>query len=467
MLSSLPSGVHTVSGGQDIINDLFPAAANGGASAAAATETRHGDDDDVCFHYDGILLISYADRDGFATVFFLYIMNQLLYAETHNLLPWIHLDSETNTHVYDETEHGYEDDSQISLGLHVLNGLNWDNFYDPQSSQNYSYPGKPVLDYQDPKSVSTSITLNGTGIWSSYFDPPSRLDPLRHLADPTKSSGSSCHSKPIFQLTLPQIEPSLMVYCPYSVRAWRRRSTPPSLAQWNIPYQEWFDPMRQSAHEVVRRHYHPTEEMVNLAHRANPVVEGEEACLAIHIRHSDKADRRKQIEIDEFLPYIDAYFKAAVWVGTRIVIYVATDSNQVIEDIQYKWPKKLTSYFKFQKGSMGQPVTRSDNKTAVFKLSQDHHRTNTEVFVDILAMAKCEFMVHGMSAVSEAVHYLNPRLHSQSVNLEEELPSNATDYLRTIQPTMTSKEFGKMVMDRLDKKRRGADAEKGKLDHSV
>ena len=66
------------------------------AAKSVASKTKA--DDDVCFHYDGILLISYADKDGFATVFFLYILNQLLYAERHNLLPWIHLDSQTNTH---------------------------------------------------------------------------------------------------------------------------------------------------------------------------------------------------------------------------------------------------------------------------------------------------------------------------------------------------------------------------------
>ena len=30
-----------------------------------------------------------------------------------------------------------------------------------------------------------------------------------------------------------------------------------------------------------------------------------------------------------------------------------------------------------------------------------HHRTNTEVLVDILAMAKCNWFLHGLSAVSE------------------------------------------------------------------
>jgi len=470
LLAQQPSGLKSIDGG----GDLFMAEMSSRTKEKRTTTAKQTDDhDDICYHYDGILLISYADKDGFATVFFFFVLNQLLYAEKHNLLPWIHLDSHTNSHVYDDKEHKYSD-SPITLSLNVLNGLHWDEFHDDINDQIYKFPGAPILDYKDPKSESSSITLEGTGIWSSYFDPPSRLDPIRHLADPTtsskassskSSSGASCHTKPIFQLTLPQIEPSLMVYCPYCVRAWRRKSTPPALAQWNTPYQQWFEPMRHRANWITQRHMHPTEEMIKKAHHANPVVESEESCLAVHIRHSDKADRRKRIELSTFRPYIEAYLQASLWVGTTIVIYIATDSNQVLKDIYKLWPKKITSYMRYQEGN----IVRSDNTTAVFELSQDHHRTNSEVFVDILAMAQCEFMVHGMSAVTEAAHYLNLRLHNQSVNLEEDVTSGTAgmnSYLRTTKPTMSDKEFGTMVRNRLHQKRQETDAKKKELDHN-
>ncbi|CAB9501151.1 glycosyltransferase family 15 protein [Seminavis robusta] len=419
---------------------------------------NNGDDDDVCFAYDGILLISYADEDGFATVFFLYILNQLLYAEKHNLLPWIHLDSQTSIHVYDEQEHGGEAVMQVT----VLNGLEWDNYTDPHNGQTYEYPGTPILNYKHPKSTSTDVTIEGTGIWNSYFDLPSRLHPLRHLLHPStsssSSSSSSCHIKPIFQLSLKQIEPSLMVFCPYCVRAWRRKSTPPVLAQWSLPYQQWFDPMRRRAHGIIRRHYRPTEQMTRLAHQANPVVTAQEdACLALHIRHSDKADRRMPIALSEFRPYVEEYINAAVFVGTTIAVYVATDSNQVLRDIQTEWPVTLSSYVRFQNH-----VLRSDNTTAVFAMHNvQHHNTNTEVLVDILAMAECEFMVHGMSAVTEAVHYLNLKLHNQSVNLEEEemTMARSNKYIHKRKPTMTPNEFGTMVRKRLYEKRKAAKAQ--------
>jgi len=223
--------------------------------------------------------------------------------------------------------------------------------------------------------------------------------------------------------------------------------------------------MRQAAHGVIHRHYHPTEEMVTLAHKANPVVEAEEACLAMHIRRADKADQRQPIPVETFLPYAEAYLQASIWVGTTIVIYIATDSNEVISEIQDTWPTKISSYVRYQQSSMEEPVLRSSDKNTVFKMNQEHHRMNTEIFVDILAMAKCEFMVHGMSAVSEAVHYMNPLLHRQSVNLEEDL--DEATYLRTTKATMTHSDFGKLVRNRLNDKRRETEAERAKMDHST
>jgi hypothetical protein len=461
----VPSGIHVVSttaiAAANADQDIFVI---GHDDKGNPIHAKHGDDDDVCFSYDGILLISFADEDGFATVFFLYILNQLLYAEEHKLLPWIHLDSQTNIHVYDDKEHAVQGGEQKVLEMTVLNGLNWDNFTDPNNGQTYEYPGAPILNYKHPKSTTSEVTIQGTGIWASYFDLPSRLHPLRHLLYPTlhhslrHHSSSTCHTKPIFQLTLKQIEPSLMVYCPYCVRAWRRKSTPPALAQWQLPYQQWFDPMRRQAHGIIRRHYRPTEHVTHLAHRANPVVASEDACLALHVRHSDKADRRTPIKLQEFRPYVEAYIQAAVWVGTTIVVYVATDSNAVLTQIQQEWPVTITSYIRYQSGD----VLRSDNKTAVFTLSTSHHKTNTEVLVDILAMAECEFMVHGMSAVTEAVHYLNLNLHNQSVNLEEEELSTANSgtYIHKRKATMTPKDFGSLVRKRLTEKRRKSEAQK-------
>merc|ERR1712232_1438612 len=68
--------------------------------------------------------------------------------------------------------------------------------------------------------------------------------------------------------------------------------------------------------------------------------------------------------------------------------------------------------------TQGPYVVRSSWKWPAHML-ENHHRTNSEALVDILAMSKCQFLLHGNSAVSEAAIYLNFDLHHQSVNWED------------------------------------------------
>ena len=42
-----------------------------------------------------------------------------------------------------------------------------------------------------------------------------------------------------------------------------------------------------------------------------------------------------------------------------------------------------------------------------------------EAFVEIHAMARCSLLVHGFSAMLEAVFYTNIDLHNWSVNLDD------------------------------------------------
>ena len=99
--------------------------------------------------------------------------------------------------------------------------------------------------------------------------------------------------------------------------------------------------------------------------------------------------------------------------GGRFSIYIATDSQLVVEKIKDEWPAEILKLIQWQ-----DRVVRSNDTTPVFVLSS-HHVTNMEVLVDILAMSKCQFLLHGLSAVSEATHYLNRNLHTDhSINLE-------------------------------------------------
>ena len=130
-------------------------------------------------------------------------------------------------------------------------------------------------------------------------------------------------------------------------------------------------------------------------------------CLAVHIRHSDKAGlARTKIPHDAFLPFVDAYLQN----GGGDKVYLATDSSNVVERVKKEWAHvTLVVQGGIVRSAVFKPVFRQGS----------HNRTNTEVLLDILAMSRCQYMIHGYSAVSESSHYLNPTLHNRSVDLED------------------------------------------------
>lgn len=336
----------------------------------------------ACFGYNGILHISQGDREGAAgTIFFLFVVNQLLYAQRYNLIPWVHL-TNTSQHVYDHVAHG-----ALAPQTIVVNGIlqpTWLHYSDSLAHKTFGIPGPPLF---HPSGSPTVYTVSGNGVWKSYFHPVSEFTP----------ADLSCQQLPLVRLSYSQIIPGLHLHSPWAVRAWRYGGLPPSLRNDSISYEAWFRPQRQRAHTIVKQYVHLLPVIEERARRTNP----SQKCLAVHIRHSDKGNRRKRIPLRRFIPYMEAYLE----VVPEGIVYVATDSNQVLDAIQSR-PR-----FLWQANTQ-----RSNDTTAVFRIFP-HHTTNLQVLVDIRAMTFCQWMLHGLSAVSEAVLYLNPDV--QNINLEE------------------------------------------------
>jgi hypothetical protein len=344
----------------------------------------------ACQNYDGVLHISQGDGEGAAgTILFLFVLNQLNYADRYNLLPWVHLNN-VSKYVYDPQVH----DVLPPISFPMMAGINasWVHYVDPTDQQRYPYPGRPVQIQN--KLTEQLVTVSGNGVWNSYFHSVSQFSPKY----------PSCRNKPLVKMTDSQIIPSLHVYAPWAIRAWRYGGVPAGLRHDELSYDDWFAPMRARGHDLIQKYVRVRSHLQELADQANPSTN----CLALHIRHSDKANRRKKIPVRKFLPYVQAYAEAQKG-GT---IFLATDSNKVIDEIHRAWPADTISRIKWQKQAV-----RSNDTTPVFTMAS-HHSTNTQVLVDILAMSKCQHLLHGLSAVSEAAHYFNPSLHGRSVNLE-------------------------------------------------
>jgi len=357
----------------------------------------------ACEGYKGILLIQSGDQGAAAgTAFFQYVINQLIYAENYHLLPWIHFNN-VSQHIYDPVVHG-----GVNTTVKSSNGLaiRWFLVKYPNGSlaEGMHFPASPYSTGDTPK--ATNVTVSGTGVWEHYFEPISEF----------RKGDKSCEQLPIITMTYPQLQ-GMHLYAPWAVRSWQYKPMPHHYKQKdNETLHQWFEPMRQKAHEIVQKYYRFQPHIIETVDKILP---DKDTCLGLHIRHSDKWGARRQIPQEEFLPYAKSFIEN----GGK-TIYLATDSQNVIDAVRTKWPLWIRKHVKTQGDDS---VVRSTLQKPVFKIGE-HHRTNTEALTEILALSKCRWMVHGLSAVSESAIYLNLDLHNRSVNLEDPSHWNALEF---------------------------------------
>lgn len=358
-----------------------------------------------CANYDAFFHIQSGDQGAAAgTLFFQYMINQLIYADMHNLMPFIHLNNVT-FNVYDENVHGVGDGLNLTiLGDQLDVPLVWSQV----THQGYTgnWPGKPVakkLPLQE-KGVKT-LWFRGTGVWNHYFEPVSEYDPNNVI----------CQKLPYVELNYEHLNPAIQFYAPWAVRSWEYLFVPPNLLHnQSSPtgLHDWYGPQRSRAHDIVKKYFTVKP---HLKQAAEALVPNGTNCLAVHIRHSDKSGKaRRRIRHQDFLPYINAYLQNG---GEQV--YLATDSSSILERVQAEWSHvKLIAQSGIVRSAVFKPVFHQGS----------HDRTNREVLIEILAMSKCQFMIHGFSAVSESTHYMNPSLHNRSVDLEDPNHMNATEF---------------------------------------
>ena len=436
--SSLDHNQHEGKGNGDSGDGSSSSKGSGGAAGAAG----------VCHGYKGVLHIAMGDIGGGAgTIFFQFVIGQLIYAEQYQLIPWIHFNNVSNI-IYDANIHGTGPGQTLvfSPGITILNASTIVRRGNNKKSGHWrdQIPGPPLWpDRSSDARTTTTRTRTrtvmhfpGTGVWDHYFQPVvPAFDPM----DP------SCQALPYYiTLTLKQITPGIHGFAPWAPRCWRYHYLPDYVTKPHIPLHEWLRPSRLLGHAAVQRYqirFLPSIEQA--AARANPQYDdtthrctggdhhhrdcgGGPCALGLHIRHSDKAAGRRQVPVEEFLPFVQAFVHAG---GTNI--YLATDSLLVLEEIAQTWPKDIQTRIKslgngnnHESQESGEEhanvVVRSRNDQAVFDIAASYrHTTNLQAMVEIKALSMCRFMVHGLSALSESALWLNKELQSSSVNLED------------------------------------------------
>lgn len=349
----------------------------------------------ICNGKKGILLIRRGDGESaVGTLFFSYIINHLIYAEQNNLVPWIHLDP--SFPCYDESVHGNEttlhfvwpikaQESRI-VGKGDMECLNW-----RKEKTKSHYPGPIVSERRE----NETFALIGNGIWQSYFEP---------LSEPVPIHDPSCSDKPLLFLQRRSVFPGLHVCAPWAVRSWPFLRIPKAVRP-QASIRDWYSPMRKRGAAIVAKYYRPRPWLKELVEKTNPT---KNKCLSMHIRLTDKADGRTKPPLTVFQLYAEAYAEAS----SGGSIYIATDDGTIFERIRKEWKgiKEIIT----QKN-----VLRSSGKAAIFRrFTNETHRTNSEGLVDIYAMSRCDFFVHGFSAMAEATIFINPPLHNRSINVD-------------------------------------------------
>lgn len=413
----------------------------------------------ACEHSNGVYHISIADVEGgVGTALLQLVLVQILYAESHNYTPWVHLRPGVSRVIEDATVHAATtittrltvaaEPTMVSrrTGRHrrdVTPGpilLLPNNHTNATNTNNYKKPTTRTLEFA------------GTGIWGHYFEPVSDFSP----------GDRSCENKLYATIPLEDmylIIPGLHGYdATHAVRAWRYDYLPPYVAKPHQSLYTWLEPQRRRAAAVMaksirfRPYLHRRADSVNPDCSSGTTTTTTRTCLGLHIRHSDKAAGRQLIPVADFLPFCEQFILQAGNEAaerqsgqssnennnknhspSNLQIYVATDSAAVLHEIYTTWPPHVLSILR-----TAADLVRSNDSTAVFNMA-NHHQTNQDVLVEILALSQCQFLIHGHSAVSEAAIWTNIKLHETSVNLEDADHLNVTQFGRLVGMAMDPK----------------------------
>ena len=208
----------------------------------------------------------------------------------------------------------------------------------------------------------------------------------------------------------------------WSVKAWYYGSHERARCSregWCTSYRErLYRSWRSTGSAVVSRAHLPNPAVAAAVDEAWQSTMGDCAAsesLAVHLRGSDKATRRRFIGIEEWEPFVASFFDS----HRRGCAFVATDYVPFSAVVQSRWAERWGA----ARVRMRTISTRSADKLGNF--AGDHASTRDQklrvaldVLVDLSLMARCNYFLHGASAVAEATHYTNPHLHRRSVDLE-------------------------------------------------
>eukprot|EP01084_Bolivina_argentea_P121133 214702_1 len=152
--------------------------------------------------------------------------------------------------------------------------------------------------------------------------------------------------------------------------------------------------------------------------------------LGVQMRGTDKTAGRRLVFPEEYLRYIFLFVQYFMQSEKQPKVFLATDDINYIKYIRYYWHYNEylpSNDIRFEFNNiviMQTDIIRSKYNNAVFNLNileinkYKRYIMGKEVLFDILMLSKCDYFIHSASAVAEAVFYNNLKLHNNSIHLE-------------------------------------------------
>ncbi|WP_141699047.1 nodulation protein NodZ [Candidatus Thiosymbion oneisti] len=175
----------------------------------------------------------------------------------------------------------------------------------------------------------------------------------------------------------------------------------------------WYDFQRARAHEVIGKYVQVKDAISNRVDAFYREQMQGHLVLGIHLRGTDKGaargakNTRQKVKPEAYFPEVDRYLA----VHPKAKLFVATDQAQYLQSLEERYAGRILS----------SDCYRSTSGFAPFQAtSHSGYAKGAEVLIDVLLLARCDFLLKCASHVGEAALWFNPNLPSIDLNYPRE-----------------------------------------------
>ena len=153
--------------------------------------------------------------------------------------------------------------------------------------------------------------------------------------------------------------------------------------------------------------------------------------LGMHLRGGDKDGARDgKIPPETYLPYVKAWLSKY----NHSKVFFATDDKSFFETVFRTWPKEVQEAVVTAKKPSGCHSCWKDNEQL---------ERIRDAMMDVLFLARSDFLLHSESGLSEAAIYWNLELHDRSILMYKNKARKGFKTPEEFRDSLSSLQFGK------------------------